>query len=90
MTCRRSLSGTLRAGIGTIDPHPGFLFDEGETAIPLKLLSSQTFQTGALNLVYAPRRIRPHGPHTTQRRTCRTTPDCAATVDDGERVDLIS
>jgi hypothetical protein len=61
MTCRRSLSGTLRAGIGTIDPHPGFLFDEGETAIPLKLLSSQTFQTGALNLVYAPRRIRPHG-----------------------------
>ncbi|MBO2455399.1 dihydrofolate reductase [Actinomadura barringtoniae] len=29
------------------------LFDEGE-AIPLKLLSSQTFETGVLNLVYAP------------------------------------
>jgi len=30
------------------------LFDEGETTIPLKLLSSQTFTTGVLNLVYAP------------------------------------
>jgi dihydrofolate reductase len=30
------------------------LFDEGDTAVPLKLLSSQTFQTGVLNLVYAP------------------------------------
>jgi dihydrofolate reductase len=29
------------------------LFDEGES-IPLKLLSSQTFETGVLNLVYAP------------------------------------
>ena len=30
------------------------LFDEGEPAIPLKLISSETFQTGVLNLVYAP------------------------------------
>ncbi|HET9005895.1 MAG TPA: dihydrofolate reductase family protein [Actinomycetes bacterium] len=30
------------------------LFDEGEPPIPLKLLSSQTFSTGVLHLVYAP------------------------------------
>ena len=30
------------------------LFDEGETAIPLKLISSETFTTGVLNLVYGP------------------------------------
>ena len=30
------------------------LFDEGETPIPLKLISSETFETGVLNLVYAP------------------------------------
>ena len=30
------------------------LFDEGETPIPLTLLSSETFTTGVLNLVYAP------------------------------------
>ncbi|GAA2310942.1 dihydrofolate reductase family protein [Streptomyces violaceusniger] len=30
------------------------LFDEGETTIPLKLLSSATFSTGVLHLVYAP------------------------------------
>jgi dihydrofolate reductase len=30
------------------------LFDEGETTIPLKLISSQAFETGVLNLVYAP------------------------------------
>ncbi|MGP3980547.1 dihydrofolate reductase family protein [Streptomyces sp. KR80] len=30
------------------------LFDEGETTIPLRLISSETFQTGVLNLVYAP------------------------------------
>jgi dihydrofolate reductase len=30
------------------------LFDEGEPPIPLKLLSSQTFSTGVLSLVYAP------------------------------------
>ncbi|MBI0298221.1 dihydrofolate reductase [Streptomyces sp. PRKS01-29] len=29
------------------------LFDEGETTIPLKLLSSTTFSTGVLHLVYA-------------------------------------
>ena len=30
------------------------LFDEGELPIPLTLISSQTFKTGVLNLVYAP------------------------------------
>ncbi len=30
------------------------LFDEGETPVPLKLISSETFETGVLNLVYAP------------------------------------
>jgi dihydrofolate reductase len=30
------------------------LFDEGEPSVPLTLVSSQTFSTGVLNLVYAP------------------------------------
>ncbi|MGR6319829.1 dihydrofolate reductase family protein [Micromonospora soli] len=30
------------------------LFEEGEEAIPLRLVSTQTFTTGVLNLVYAP------------------------------------
>jgi dihydrofolate reductase len=30
------------------------LFDEGVTPIPLRLISSETFKTGVLNLVYAP------------------------------------
>ena len=30
------------------------LFDEGASPIPLRLVSSETFQTGVLNLVYAP------------------------------------
>jgi dihydrofolate reductase len=30
------------------------LFDEGEGTIPLKLISSETFKTGVLNLVYGP------------------------------------
>ena len=30
------------------------LFDEGETSVPLRLISSETFATGVLNLVYAP------------------------------------
>jgi dihydrofolate reductase len=30
------------------------LFDESETPIPLRLTSSETFETGVLNLVYAP------------------------------------
>jgi dihydrofolate reductase len=30
------------------------LFDEGDTAVPLRLLSSETFRTGVLNLIYAP------------------------------------
>jgi dihydrofolate reductase len=30
------------------------LFDEGEGPIPLRLLSSQAFSTGVLNLAYGP------------------------------------
>jgi dihydrofolate reductase len=30
------------------------LFDEAETTIPLRLISSETFKTGVLNLVYGP------------------------------------
>ena len=30
------------------------LFDEGENPIPLRLISSETFKTGVLNLVYGP------------------------------------
>jgi dihydrofolate reductase len=30
------------------------LFEEGDTPIPLTLISSETFKTGVLNLVYAP------------------------------------
>lgn len=30
------------------------LFDEGGTAVPLRLISSEAFQTGVLHLVYAP------------------------------------
>jgi dihydrofolate reductase len=30
------------------------LFDEGETPIPLRLMSSETFKTGVLSLVYGP------------------------------------
>jgi dihydrofolate reductase len=30
------------------------LFDEGESPIPLRLISAETFETGVLNLVYAP------------------------------------
>ena len=30
------------------------LFDEGESLVPLRLLSSEAFSTGVLNLVYAP------------------------------------
>ena len=30
------------------------LFDEGDSPIPLELLSSQTFSTGVLSLVYGP------------------------------------
>jgi dihydrofolate reductase len=30
------------------------LFDEGDDPVPFTLISSQTFETGVLNLVYAP------------------------------------
>jgi dihydrofolate reductase len=30
------------------------LFDEGDATMPLRLISSETFETGVLNLVYAP------------------------------------
>ncbi len=37
------------------------LFDEGEPSIPLKLLKSETFTTGVLNLVYGPDTAAPTG-----------------------------
>ncbi|MFI1958182.1 dihydrofolate reductase family protein [Streptomyces althioticus] len=37
------------------------LFDEGEPSIPLKLLTSETFGTGVLNLVYGPDAAPPTG-----------------------------
>jgi dihydrofolate reductase len=37
------------------------LFDEGESSVPLELVSSETFETGVLNLVYAPGEAREGG-----------------------------
>jgi dihydrofolate reductase len=37
------------------------LFEEGDTTMPLRLISSETFTTGVLNLVYAPDRTPPEG-----------------------------
>jgi dihydrofolate reductase len=37
------------------------LFDEGESPIPLRLISSQTFTTGVLYLIYAPAESTPAG-----------------------------
>ncbi|MGA5273533.1 dihydrofolate reductase family protein [Streptomyces cellulosae] len=37
------------------------LFDEGDSSIPLKLLKSETFSTGVLNLVYGPDTAPPTG-----------------------------
>ena len=37
------------------------LFDEGAPAVPLDLISSETFETGVLNLVYAPAEAREGG-----------------------------
>ena len=34
--------------------HGQRLFDEGESTVPLRLISSETFSTGVLNLVYGP------------------------------------
>jgi hypothetical protein len=49
------------------------MFDEGDTPIPLRLISSETFKTGVLNLVYAPA----ESPATPTTRTPRSTwPSC--------------
>ncbi|MFI1100532.1 dihydrofolate reductase family protein [Streptomyces melanogenes] len=37
------------------------LFDEGEPSVPLRLISSEAFQTGVLNLVYGPADQKPEG-----------------------------
>lgn len=37
------------------------LFDDASTTLPLKLLSSQTFKTGVLNLIYGPVESSPSG-----------------------------
>jgi RibD domain-containing protein len=39
------------------------LFDEGEAPIPLRLIASETFETGVLNLVYAPAESTGEGDH---------------------------
>jgi hypothetical protein len=46
------------------------LFDEGDTPIPGKLLSSQTFKTGVLNLVYGLPSRPPTPPMRMPRPTC--------------------
>jgi len=37
------------------------LFDEGETPIPLRLISSKQFTTGVMYLVYGPAESAPEG-----------------------------
>jgi dihydrofolate reductase len=37
------------------------LFDEGESPVPLKLVSAETFATGVMYLVYAPADSTPSG-----------------------------
>lgn len=37
------------------------LFDEGDSPIPLRLISSETFKTGVLNLIFAPDESPPEG-----------------------------
>ena len=37
------------------------LFEEGDASVPLELVSSETFETGVLNLVYAPGEARAGG-----------------------------
>jgi dihydrofolate reductase len=37
------------------------LFEDGDSRVPLKLISSQTFETGVLNLVYGPDDTPPEG-----------------------------
>ena len=54
------------------------LFDEGETPVPLKLISSETFETGVLNLVYAPASRRAKRPTRTPRPTCPSRSSRAA------------
>jgi uracil-DNA glycosylase len=46
------------------------LFDDGDTPIPGKLLSSQTFKTGVLNLVYGLPSRPPTPPMRMPRPTC--------------------
>ena len=46
------------------------LFDEGESPIPLRLLSSQAFTTGVLHLIYAPAESTPAGTYDEAKRTC--------------------
>ena len=56
------------------------LFDEGEAPIPLTLISSETFETGVLNLVYAPP-SRPATPATRRPRpTCHSPSRSRATA----------
>jgi dihydrofolate reductase len=49
------------------------LFDEGDESIPLKLLKSETFATGVLNLVYAPDDSPPEGGYEEAKATLPQT-----------------
>jgi dihydrofolate reductase len=62
------------------------LFDEGEPPIPLKLISSVTFETGVLNLVYTPRRVVRPG----ELRRRQDSPAPARTVGQKEMVEVTS
>ena len=62
------------------------LFDEGETPIPLKLLSSETFTTGVLNLVYGPAESpgdRPAGRYTNSGVSERRSTSASTSSTDG-------
>ena len=64
----------LHLMVHPIAARTGFrLFDEGQPPIPLRLISSEPFQTGVLNLVYVAGR----GPGMTQARPIRRATDDA-------------
>ena len=46
------------------------LFDEGESPIPLPLVSSQAFTPGVLHLIYAPAESTPAGTYDETKATC--------------------
>jgi dihydrofolate reductase len=51
------------------------LFDEGESPVPLRLVSSQAFTTGVLNLIYAPADSTPAGTYEEAKEHLAQTED---------------